>query len=163
MTANGQIFVGSLTFRELGFGISEKVEERWTLAVFSLSRLRKPVSFLTSCYRRVAFLSKNPYSLTTLLRTEGAVCYGCSESITGPCSRTEILGICETGGEVVVPFSPVSCSNTSSCRDRASAEPDVAFEQGGLNLVWRHCCPSGAPGKSPFLMYALVGILWHVW
>lgn len=58
---------------------------------------------------------------------------------------------------MVLPFNAVSCSNTSSCRDKANAEPDFAFEQGGLSLVWRHCCPSGVPGKSPFLMYVCPG------
>lgn len=37
---------------------------------------------------------------------------------------------------MVLPFSPLPCSITSTCRDRANAEPDIAFKQGGLGLVW---------------------------
>lgn len=73
----------------------------------------------------------------TVLDWGGAVWYGWSECARGPCTRAEFLGICETE-EMVLPFSPVPCSNISSCRVRADAEPDVVFEQGGLGRLWRH-------------------------
>lgn len=37
------------------------------------------------------------------------------------------------------------------------------IQQSGLGLVWRHHCPSGAPGRSPFLIHGLVDIVWCVW
>lgn len=59
---------------------------------------------------------------------------GVSVCTRGLSSRAEFLGIYETGEEMVLPFSPVPCSNTCSFRERANAEPDIAFQQNGLAL-----------------------------